>query len=350
MALSMFRRGRRNAVPALAIALLLALAGCAGTGSDDTADGGTAAGGPALPAAEGTTRYPLTLTTWAGETTLQERPERIAVIGFSPNVDALEALGVTPVYTMAEETEWPWRSQEWFSEIEMRDTATRRDPINFEGIASTEPDLIIATNFVQDDVAFERLSSIAPVLENPEQVAGDQISWQETQRMVGRALDLPAAADTVIAEAEQAVTTAAREHPRYAGRTITIATDYTQSGIDYYTVAGGTAERIVTAMGFAPNPLAEQFAADPGVADEQVGQLDGDVLVMFYNDAPGREARESAPLFQALPAVAEGRYVGVTIDEPGSELTWVLRRGASATSLPWAADELTRQLDGLDLG
>ncbi|MEU6697829.1 ABC transporter substrate-binding protein [Pseudonocardia sp. NPDC046786] len=348
MAIPMFRRGRRNAVPALALALLVALAGCASTGNED-AGGDTAAGGSALPAAEGTTQYPLTLTTWAGETTLQERPERIAVIGFSPNLDALEALGVTPVYTMAEESEWPWRSPEWFSGIETRDTATRRDPINFEGIAATEPDLIIATNFVQDEVTFERLSSIAPVLENPEQVPGDQISWQETQRMVGRALDLPAAADTVITEAEQAVTAVAGEHPEYAGRTITIATDYTQSGIDYYTVTGGTAERIVTAMGFAPNPLAEQFVADASVADEQIGQLDGDVLVVFYNDAAGRETRESAPLFQALPPVVEGRYVGVTIDEPGSELTWVLRRGASATSLPWAADELTKRIDGLDL-
>ncbi|ALE83868.1 ABC transporter substrate-binding protein [Pseudonocardia sp. HH130629-09] len=348
MALSMVRRGRRNAVPALALALLLTLTACAGSGGGDSGVG--PAGGPALPAAEGTTQYPLTLTTWAGETVLEERPERIAVIGFSPNLDALEALGVTPVYTMAEESEWPWRSQEWLSGIEMRDTVTRRDPINFEGIASTDPDLIVATNFVQDDVTFERLSSIAPVLENPEKVAGDQISWQETQRMVGRALDLPAASETAIAEAEQAIDAVAREHPQYAGRTITIATDYTQSGIDYYTVTGGTAERIVTRMGFAPNPLGRQFVSDPSVADEQVGQLDGDVLVMFYNDAAGRTAREAAPLFRTVPPVAEGRYVGITIDEPGSELTWVLRRGASVTSLPWAVGELARRVDGLDLG
>ncbi|MEQ3552975.1 ABC transporter substrate-binding protein [Pseudonocardia nematodicida] len=348
MPLTTPRRGRWHVVPAVALAALLALTGCA---AGDTGDSGDAAepGSGLLPAAEGTTQYPLTLTTWAGESVLEQRPERIAVVGFSPNLDAVEALEATPVYTMGEESEWPWRDQAWMSQIELVDTATRRDPINFEGIASTNPDLIIATNYVQDEVDFERLSSIAPVLENPTQVQGDQISWQDTQRMIGEALDLSAASDTAITEAEQAIDRVAQEHPEYADRTITIATDYTQSGIDYYTVAGGTAEGVVTRMGFTPNPLAENFTSEAGVADEQIGQLDADVLVVFYTDPAAKDAREAAPLFQALPPVAEGRYIGVTIDDPDSSMTWVLRRGASATSLPWTVDALADRISGLEL-
>lgn len=346
MAVSMLRRGRWNAVPALAIALALTLSGCAGSG-EDAAGGDAAAGGPAVPAAEGTTQYPLTLTTWAGETVLEERPERIAVIGFSPNLDAVETLGVTPVYTMAEESEWPWRDQQWLSEIEFADTLTRRDPINFEGIASTRPDLIIATNFVQDDVTFERLSSIAPVLENPTKVPGDQISWQDTQRMVGQALDLSAASDTAVTEAEQAIDQVAQANPEYADRTITIATDYTTSGIDYYTAAGGTAEAVMRRMGFKPNPLAQNFSTEASVADEQIGQLDADVLVVFYTDPASKTAREATPLFQSLPPVAEGRYLGITTDDPDSAMTWVLRRGASAASLPWTVEKLSERINAL---
>ncbi|MBN9792685.1 iron-siderophore ABC transporter substrate-binding protein [Pseudonocardia sp. TMWB2A] len=344
MAFTVPCRSRWYVVPAIALAALLALAGC--TTPTDDGDAATP-GSTALPPAEGATQYPLTLTTWAGETVLEQRPERIAVIGFSPNMDALEALGVTPVYTMAEESEWPWRSQEWLSGVEFRDTVTRRDPINFEGIASTRPDLIVATNWVQDEPTFERLSSIAPVLENPTQVKGDQISWQDTQRMIGEALDLSAASDTAVTEAEQTIERVAQENPEYADRTITIATDYTQSGIDYYTAAGGTAEAATRQMGFRPNPLAENFTADAGVADEQIGQLDADVLVVFYTDPASKTAREATPLFQSLPPVAEGRYLGITIDDPDSAMTWVLRRGASVTSLPWTVQRLSERINAL---
>jgi len=341
-----FRWPRRPAVALTALpVVLLALAGCSSSeaapaGAGSAAPAASSAAGDLLPAAEGTTQYPLVLDTWAGETELAERPERVAVIGFSPNLDALQALGATPVYTMGEETDWAWRDQEWLASIETVDTATREDPISFEAIAASEPDLIVAVNYVADAAEFERLASIAPVLENAEQVRGDQISWQQTQRMVGEALDLPAASERVITDAEAAVARTAAEHPELAGRTLTAATDYSDTGIAYYTVTGGTAERVVTQLGFAPNPRAQAFVDEPSVSDERLGELDADVLVVFYLDDAVRQAREASPLFQAVPAVADGRYVSIATGEPGSDLTWVMRRGASALSLPWAVGVL----------
>ncbi|MBC3762436.1 ABC transporter substrate-binding protein [Quadrisphaera oryzae] len=342
----MFRWPRRRATALSALpVVLLALAGCATSDAAPAAGGSTgptasAAADALLPAAEGTTQYPLVLDTWAGQTELAERPERVAVIGFSPNLDALQALDATPVYTMGEETEWPWRDQEWLASIETVDTATREDPISFEAIAASDPDLIVAVNYVADEADFARLASIAPVLENAEQVKGDQISWQQTQRMIGEALDLSAASEEVISGAEAAIARTAAEHPELAGKTLTAATDYSDTGIAYYTVAGGTAERVVTQLGFAPNPRAQAFVDEPSVSDERLGELDADVLVVFYLDDAVRQAREGSPLFQGVPAVADGRYVSIATGEPGSELTWVMRRGASALSLPWAVDVL----------
>ncbi|SHK84740.1 iron complex transport system substrate-binding protein [Nocardiopsis flavescens] len=341
---------RPRALPALALAAVVALSGCA---SPDGADPEGAPEGPAadlLPAAEGTTEYPLTLTTWAGETVLEERPERVAVIGFSPNLDALEAIGATPVYALSDE-DWEWRDPEWLSGVEVVDTATRRDPLNFEGIAASAPDLIVAANFIFDENDYERLSDIAPVLDNPEQVEGDQIDWRETQRMVGEALDLGAAAEEAIDGAEQAVGAVAAEHPEFAGRTITIAYDYAETGMDYYTVTGGTAEGIVGQLGFEPNPLAEEFVADPGVSEERLGLLDADLLVVFYNNDADRRAREEGELFRTLAPVAEDRYVSVLSDEEGSggNATWVLRRGASALSVPWAVEVVAGWAEEVDL-
>ncbi|MFL1430697.1 MULTISPECIES: ABC transporter substrate-binding protein [unclassified Nocardiopsis] len=341
---------RPRALPAIALAALVAITGCGSEDGPETGSEAAAAAGDLLPPAEGTTEYPLTLTTWAGETVLEERPERIAVIGFSPNADALEAIGVTPVYTLSDEA-WEWRDPEWVSAIEHVDTATRRDPINFEGIAAGDPDLIIATNFIFEEGDFERLSDIAPVLENEEQVAGDQIDWRDTQRRIGEVLDLGAAADAAIVEAEEAIAATAAEHPRFEGRTVTIAYDYTTTGMDYYTVTGGTAEQVVGRLGFEPNPLAENFVDEPGVSDERLALLDADVLIVFYDDEAGRAAHEEMALFQTLEPVAEGRYVPVVAaeGESGANATWVLRRGASALSLPWAVDVIAGWAAGADL-
>ncbi|HEY1135761.1 MAG TPA: ABC transporter substrate-binding protein [Nocardioides sp.] len=325
------RARRRVLTGALAAALALPLAACGAEDDGDERSGATAV--DLLPAAEGTTSYPLTLQTWAGETVLEERPERVAVIGFSSNLDALEAIGVTPVYALSDE-DWEWRDDDYLAGIETVDDATRSDPINVEGIAAAEPDLIIATNFLWEQADFDRLSAIAPVLENDELVEGTQIDWREPQRRIGEVLDLSTAADTAITEAEAAIAAVADAHPEYAGRTITIATDYPDTGMDYYTMAGGTAEEVVANLGFAPHPAAEDFVEESHVSDELLGRLDGDALVIGYFDDATREAREASPLFQAIPAVADGRYAAVDGEDPaaGGNAIWVMRRGASALS------------------
>jgi iron complex transport system substrate-binding protein len=331
---------RRWAAPAaLVLSAALALSACAANPADEATDETESS---LLPAAEGTTDYPLTLTTWAGETVLEERPERVAVIGFSPNLDALEAIGATPVYIL-DDSEWQWNDQEWRSSIEFTDTATRADPLNFEGIAATQPDLIVATNFVFDQETFDRLAEIAPVLENPEEVDGAAIDWRDTQRLIGEALDLSDASDQAIAEAEEAIAATAAEHPEFADTTATIAYHYTGYPLEYYTPTGGTAESLLLELGFAPNPLGEPFATVPEVADENLGQLDADRLVVFYNTAEERDTREATDVFQSIPAVADGRYLPVVFEvdgeyTPEANASWVLRRGASALSLPWAAD------------
>jgi iron complex transport system substrate-binding protein len=353
-------RPRAAAAALAAAASMLALAACAApageaaTGADDAAS--------LLPAAEGVTEYPLTIETWAGETTVEERPERIAVIGFSTNLDFLEILDVTPVYTITEESEWAWRDPEWLASIETTDTATRRDPTNFEGIAATEPDLIVALNYLFEQADFDRLSAIAPVLEYEEQL-GDQADWRAGQQLVGDVLDLGGAATAAIEEADAAIAATAEAHPEFAGRTATIATDYgAQYDFEYYTPTGGTAEGVMLDLGFAPNPLAADFVDDPVISNENLARLDGDVLVVIYADEATREAREAQPLFQAIPAVADGRLSSlaspsetstqlVTADgETVENATWVLRRGASALSLPWAVDVIADEwLAGIEL-
>ncbi|MGO1974596.1 MAG: hypothetical protein ACTH2Q_16690 [Propionibacteriaceae bacterium] len=78
------------------------------------------------------------------------------------------------------------------------------------------------------------------------------------------------------------------------------------------------------------------------ISEENLGLLDGDALVVFHDTHAVREEREGSGLFQAVPAVSDGRYVSVVAEDAdsGAEASWVLRRGASAVSLPWTVDQI----------
>lgn len=356
------RPRRVRPLVAASAAALLALSGCA-SGADDGTDE-TSSADALMPEGEGSTAYPLTLETWAGETELEERPERIAVLGFSPNLDAMQALGVTPVYTVTEETDYAWRDEDLFDEIEEVDTATRDDPFNVEGIAATEPDLIVAVNSITDKGDYDKLADIAPVLDvESEADLGDKLDWRDAHRLVGEALDLPDASDEVIDEADAAVAATAKKHPEFKGKTVTIATDYGgEYDLEYYTTTGGTAENLMTELGFSPNPHAKKFTKDAVVSAENVSLLDADALVVSYADEKTRKARESEKLFAQIPPVKDDRYVSLAAPElrattlenaAGEEKqnpTWVLRRGASPISIPWAAEVVADEwLADLDL-
>jgi len=351
---------RRTLGVGLVLALSAALVAC---GESTSASEEPAAESSLLPAGEGTTQYPLTLTTWLGESVLEERPERVAVFGYSSTLDALEALDVVPVYYGGRTNEdYAWNDDAYMASIESTEVVEDFVP-NAEAIAASEPDLIVTTGILTDSAQYEKLAAIAPVVDLPEDPGnGDQTDWREVQAQIGEAVDLAAAAQTAVTEADAAIEAVAAAHPEFAGKTSTIAVDYgAEWGLSYYTVAGGPAEGLMLDLGFVSNPSAQTFVADETVSDENVGLLDADVLVMTYNTEADRVAREAQPLFQRIPAVAEGRYESLTYSETSDSLirsdgeevdnaVWVLRRGASAVALPWAAEVITDQwLGRLDL-
>lgn len=234
-----------------------------------------------------------------------------------------------------------------------RRDATRRDDVNVEGIAQTEPDLIVAFNSIDDETTYDRLTSIAPVLDFEEQ-EGDQGDWRQAQLEVGEALDLADAAQSKIDEVDEYITTLKDEHPEFEGKTVTMAVEY-DNGLQFYNLTGSTTEVLFEDLGFAPNPEADQFVDDNLVSSENWSVLDTDVLVAVYIDSESRDEIENSDLFQTLDVVNSGGYLALVPDEDdvyiminqeGEELenpTWVFRRGASTLSLPWALDVLANQ-------
>src|SRR5690625_4100548 len=182
------RRGIPLVAGVLSTALLLSACGNQ-TGSENgnpSNDGAGSGVGSLLPEAEGNVDYPLTLDTAHGEIELEERPQRIAVLGWNPNHDAAAALGVTPVYAASRMFDYGWMDEEWLDSIEVLEEREDAD-VNLEAVAAADPDLIFGAHteaiFEEEDI--ERLGEIAPVLEAEEIPPGDRVDWREAPRLLG---------------------------------------------------------------------------------------------------------------------------------------------------------------------
>lgn len=330
-----------SALAASALAALVALSGCSASAADaDETGESVAAGAPALlPEAEGVTDYPLTLETPFGDTVLEERPERIAVVTASTvDTDALVALGATPVFAPSTVDRNPWLG-DVVDDIEVLWESEAGAEVSVESVAAAEPDLIVSLAAADtfDQARFDQVSAIAPVLHAP---VGD-LTWQETTRELGHAVDLAGAADAAVEESEAAIDSLAAEHPDFAGRTAAHVIVYPEEwGAAYVSTPGSDTEALFDALGFELTEGAADFDEDDVVSGELISRIDADFLLVSTFGKDSDYFLES-PLYQAVPAVEDGRVaVNDDVDAAGTNsLAWGLNQ-QSALSVPWLLDAI----------
>ncbi|MGY5766410.1 ABC transporter substrate-binding protein [Brachybacterium sp. DNPG3] len=316
----------------------------AGSGSGSGSDGSAL-----LPAAEGTTQYPLTLTTPWGETVLEERPTRIATIdGMMNTLQIVVALGGVPVAAPEFADFCPWITEALDGEVETVFTTEQDSAFPVETIAAAKPDLIIALNSEGIGDFYTQLASICPVLAAPSEEEQQQ-TWEEQLPLIAEALDLQAAGEAAQAAHHEKIAAIAEEHPEFAGSTVSFSLFYGDGDLVYFSSAGSDAEALFLGLGFSANPLAEQFVDDSVVSSELLSQLDADVILLADNsDGAIQEKVIDQPLFQELTAVKEDRLILIennstsfTIDgtETAGNLPWGLAR-PGILSTPWVGEQL----------
>lgn len=328
----------------LGFTLMLAACGAEDSGTANPEGTGEAAAQVELPAAEGTVSYPMTLDSPFGSTTLTERPDRIAVISPSTvDTDALVALGVTPVMAADTVELEPWIPKETIEGVETFWTAEAGALPGAEEVLAAEPDLIVALQapegFGQAD--YDQLAAVAPVLVSD---PAAPLSWEEITTELGQVLDLPAAAQQLTDDVQQQVDEIAERNPEFSGRTVAHVHVYgEQYGAAYFSYPGSDSAALLQRLGFALAPDAEKFSEQSNqISDELVGDIDADVLLLTVTPSPeGAGWFTDTPLFQAVPAVEDGRYA---VYEPAPEekfaaFAWAIRM-QSPLSLPWAATTL----------
>ncbi|WP_019179275.1 iron-siderophore ABC transporter substrate-binding protein [Microbacterium yannicii] len=333
-------RTRTAATTALVAISALALAGCSSAGAADDAAGGAPASG-----SEG--GFPVTIEHAFGETTIESKPERVATVSWS-NQEVPIALGIVPV-GMAEVT-WgdddgdgvlPW-VEEKLEELggEAPVLFDETDGIDFEAVADTQPDVILAAYSGLTEEEYDTLSKIAPVVAYPDLAWGT--SYEDMIRLNSQALGLAEEGETLIEDLQAEVDEALAAQPALADATVLFSyidpSDFSKIG--FYTSLD-TRPGFLTSLGL-PEPAVvveesegnESFYAELS-AEEADRFADVDVFVT-YGDASGSiiSQLQADPLLSQIPAIAEGR---IAILEESTPLA--ASANPSPLSIGWGVDE-----------
>ncbi|MGY2001356.1 iron-siderophore ABC transporter substrate-binding protein [Blastococcus sp. SYSU DS1024] len=299
-----FRSALRGAAALAATALVVT--GCGSGDEPATSDGGTTGN----TTGNASSTFPVTVETAFGEVTVEEAPERVVALGWSDAETAL-ALGVEPVGA----TDWlavggddglgDWVEQGYEEPPVLIGTL---EP-SYEQIAALQPDLILDTRSSGEQERYDLLSDIAPTIGQPEGVGPYQTTWQQQLEMIGQALGKREEADELAAEVEAAFEQAREEHPEFEGTEVAVGA-YTADGWGAY-VSGDSRVRFMEQLGFENKAEIEALATENfyvPIGEEQLNLLDAELTVVFPIFVEASEFT-SNPLWQALPAVQEGRAV-----------------------------------------
>ncbi|WP_062205593.1 iron-siderophore ABC transporter substrate-binding protein [Streptomyces sp. NBRC 109706] len=344
-------------LPLVVAAVLLGGTACGGSSDSEDDNAGDSSGNNSAGDAGA---FPLTIEHALGETTIDARPERVATVNWA-NHEVPLALGVVPVGMAAAnfgdddgDGVLPWvteRLDELGAETPVLFDET--DGIDFEAVADTEPDVILAaySGLTQQD--YDTLSEIAPVVAYPD--AAWATPWREIVRLNSQAIGLGAEGEELITGIEGDIEAVVADYPQLQGKSAMFMTHVDPndvSEVGFYTTHDTrtlffedlgltTPESIATASADT-----DQFALTRSA--EQIDLFDDVDIITGYGDETGEllETLENDPLLSRIPAVERGSIyllpgstpLATAANPTPLSISWVLEDYVAA--LAEAADQV----------
>lgn len=310
----------RRAFAGSALTLAAVLAGCSAEGSTSPGGGATDADGTGEGAAFvehpfGRTEIPATIevittVAWANH----EVPLALGVVpagmaaanfgdddanGMLPWVEAaLEKLGAEPPVLFDES-----------------------DGIDFEGVADTSPDVILAaySGLTQED--YDLLSEIAPTVPYP--TTAWATPWREMIEMNSAGMGMAEEGDELITQIEGEIDEAVANYPQLEGASVMFLTHVDSSDlseVSFYT-AHDTRTMFFEDLGMTiaqsvKDASAETDQFSSSVSAERADVFDDVEIIVTYGDETLVEALQADPLLSQMPAVRNGAVVHLPGNSP----------------------------------
>ncbi|MEV7898292.1 iron-siderophore ABC transporter substrate-binding protein [Streptomyces cyaneofuscatus] len=293
-------------------AALVSVAACGGSGSGDAENKkgeGSAAGG-----------FPLKVEHALGTTTIPAEPKRVATVNWA-NHEVPLALGVVPVGMASAnfgdddgDGVLPW-VEERLKELKAKTPVLfdETDGIDFEAVADTKPDVILAAYSGLTKKDYETLSEIAPVVAYPD--AAWATPWREIIRTNSKAIGLADEGEKLITKLDGDIAKAAAKYPQLKGKSAMFMTHVDPndvSEIGFYT-AHDTRTQFFQDLGMKiPGSIAKasegtkKFALTKSA--EQIDAFDDVDIITGYGDDTGELLKTISkdPLLSKIPAVKRG--------------------------------------------
>lgn len=275
-----------------------------------------------------------TIETKFGKIEIKDTPKRIVALGWGDAETAL-ALGVEPIgasdwLAFGDEGVGPWLQGAYNTAPTILGTME----LDYEKIASLEPDLILDVRSSGEQERYNRLSEIATTIGVP--VGGNSYltSYQQQVQMIAKALGKEAEGEQLLKDVDAAFEKARKEYPQFAGKTVAVGA-YTSEGWGAY-VNGDSRVDFMTKLGFTNKREIESQANGAfyiNVADEQLELLDADFTVILPIWVDTKEVTSNA-LYQKIPSVSDGRSMIIDGDFANAFSS------GTAPAILWAIEQL----------
>lgn len=309
-------RPHRALVLTAAASAVFMLAACSPSDSSNEADGGDSSW------------QPVTIEHALGTTKIAEKPERVATVNWA-NHEVPLALGVVPVGMARADFGdddgngvLPWVEDK----LEELDAETptlfdETDGVDFEAVADTEPDVILAgySGLSQED--YDTLSEIAPVVAYPDTAWGTP--WREMIEINSEAIGMKAEGEQLVEDLESEIDSAVDEHPAIKDKSTMFLTHVDPSDlseVNFYTTHDTRAMFFEDLGMKAPASIekasddTDQFSSS--VSAEQADVFDDVDIIVTYGDDQLVKTLESDKLLSQMPAVKNDAIVNLPSDDP----------------------------------
>jgi iron complex transport system substrate-binding protein len=314
---------------------------------------------PHTASADEATVYPVVIKHAFGTTTIARKPQRVATVAWA-NHEVPLALGIMPVGFAAAnfgdddgDGLLPWVAKR-LSELGAAKPVLfdEGDGIDFEAVAATQPDVILAAYSGLSQSDYDTLSQIAPVVAYP--VSPWATDWREMIRLNSAGLGMAAEGEALISRIEGEIAQVVAGHPQLKGKSAMFVThlDATNLSVVNFYTANDSRVKFFADLGLtSPKSVVEatkpgQFAA--GVSAERVDAFDDVDIVVTYGSQPLLDAMRADPLLARMPAVSNEAIVMLGRDPLGTasnptplSISWVLKDYADL--LAKAADNSSRK-------
>ncbi|RMC34404.1 iron-siderophore ABC transporter substrate-binding protein [Paracoccus alkanivorans] len=300
-------------------------------------------------ALSGEDEFPVTIDHAFGQTVIETRPERVATVAWA-NHEVPLALGVVPVGFAAagfgdEDGDGllPWVKAR-LDELDADTPALfdEGDGIDFEAVAATQPDVILAAYSGLSQSDYDTLSMIAPVVAYPDSPWATD--WREMIRMNAAGLGMAKEGEALIGRLEDEISDAAGEYPELTGKSAMFIThlDTTDLSVIRFYSANDARVKFFQELGLSlPQSVRDatkegQFSGE--VSAELIDRFEDVDIFVSYGTQELLDRLKADPLVARMPAVADGAVVLLGNDAVGT--------GANPTplSISWVLDEYVAML------